>query len=360
MGSLEFKWTAEFTADKPIEGDLGPSLLIRGTFIDTSTNKNKWAVDPSELESISQQIAGSQLRIDHGGSVRDIVGGFTKGILVKESNRIDFEAEVDDPDVIRKVLKKRVNFVSPGLTADAFCSECGKPTRPFRECSCKDSYEIIKNCQVKEGSIISSPAFKSTKFKPIGFMGSVDNALSQDNKVISGELSATEEENKLEEKREMTKEQKEAKETKTEEKEVDIVAVLTEKFDAFASKLEEISKKLDAKAEVKEEPKKEEPKKEEKKEEPSEKDEIKKLMEQVLEALNKKEEKPKEEEKPKDKEPDEDEDEDEDEEKKKKEESGAMVDTSQDTETSEASVTGDEKPAWWREVEAAAKKHGIV
>jgi hypothetical protein len=373
MGQLEFSWTADFTAEKPIGGDLGPSLVIKGTFIDTSVNKNGWAIDESELEKIASQLSGVQLRIDHGRSVRDIVGGFTKGILNKEQKKIDYEAEIDDGDIIKKVLKGRVKFVSPGLTADAFCSECGKPTRPFKSCKCESYHEIIKNCETKEGSIISEPAFSSTKFEPVSFSASVEKTLaSQDNKkVLSGEKAKVEE-NKTEEKREMSAKEEPKKEgtpaevQATEKKPAgtDAFILLGEKLEAFTKKLEEVSAKLDsAKSERKGEEEEDEEKKKENEEEDESKtkkevtkdEEIKALMKDVLAKLNEQKK--------------EGEGEDEDKKPPKKEEKatsetkGAHVDTKEDMEGSwEPNTISQEelRDKAWKEVLGAAKAYRVI
>lgn len=397
MASLKFNWNSILATEKKAVGE---SLLVKGVLVDASVNTNKWAVDKREMPVLVKQIPGAQLRIDHGKSVRDIVGGFTKAEFDAETNKIFFEAEIDEPDIIRKVIKGRVKFISIGAEADAFCSVCGKKTRPIKLCKCEGSYEVIRNIKFKEGSIISEPAYQSTEFEPVSFVASVEKALgTQINKVGESSIDDTQVEsppktdenlgssgdNKEEECRKMPKEKEKEKktETKTEKEEEvkatelkkvgpDALIVIAEKLEKFITKQEEIIKKVDSIVAdlgavkfpdpksfergppVKGE-KPEEEKEKEKKEEPVD---YKKLFKEALAEVMK-EQKPPEEEEEKEKEKEKKEEVEEEKPKEKVPVKGAKVDTSQDIEAS-SEVTGEATDDFWKEIVAAAKKFEII
>jgi hypothetical protein len=367
---MELNWNSSIASE---EKPIGESLLIKGVLVDASTNVNKWAIDEHELATIAKSVAGAQLRADHGRSIWDIIGGLTKGEYDAQNKRVLFEAEVDSPEIIRSILKKRVKYISIGASADSFCSVCGKSTRPIKQCRCEGAHEIIRNVKLKEASIICEPAYEHSEFAPVSFISSIERALAQEFK----------EENKKEEKKEMSEEVKPKKEeTKQEEDEAvkvkvkkdetqlkpagpDSVVVLGE----MLKKMEEGFKKMEeaiGKGIPKDIPKKEDEEEEDEAKKKKElramiKEELIKIKKEEDEAKKKESEEEEEEEKPKKKEqPTEEEEEEEEEEPKKKEVKGAKVDTSQDIEASSKTVTGDLTQEMWKEIKAAAKKFDII
>jgi hypothetical protein len=376
---MELSWNSSIASE---EKPIGESLLIKGVLVDASTNVNKWAIDEHELATIAKAVPGAQLRADHGKSIFDIIGGLTKGEYDAQNKRVLFEAEVDNPEVIRSILKKRVKYISIGAQADSFCSVCGKSTRPIKQCKCEGAHEIIRNVKLREASIICEPAYEHSEFTPVSFISSIERALAQEFK----------EENKKEEKKEMSEEVKPKKEeTKQEEDEAvkvkvkkdetqlkpagpDSVVVLGE----MMKKMEEGFKKMEealGKGIPKDIPKKEDEEEEDeakKKEDEDEakkkealKEEVRRIVKEELlkvkkeedEAKKKESEEEEEEEESKKKEEDEEEEE---EAPKKKEVKGAKVDTSQDIEASSKTVTGDLSQEMWKEIKAAAKKFDII
>lgn len=384
--TFQINWTASFDTIDKAELKEGKSLLIEGTLIDTNVNSNKWAIDDDELDNIVGQVAGSQLRKDHGASIDDIIGGMIEG--TREGKKIKFKAEVDDLPTITKILKNRLNSVSVGMTAQSSCSSCGKPIEHLngsriKKCECKDFFEKIKNSILRETSIVANPAYETTKFEPIGFVAGVEKVLSEPITVISEEVKGGEvsvddtqkpspatvvkvegssgSKNK-EERKEMSvkkdeavkKESEEEDEAKKEEVELkpagpDSVVLLGKKIDELCRKMDELGKKFDGFGPVKVIP-----------------------PEQIEQSVSKKDEDEEEEEavkvkvKKEKKQPEEEEEEEEETKKPAKKEivKGAKVDTSQDIEASAVSVeaTG-YGPAWdkaWAELKAAAKKFEII
>ncbi len=323
--SLEFVWNADFEA-VAYEPKDGSSLIIRGTLVDTSVNANKWALDETELENIAKQVKGSQLRIDHGKSVRDIIGGMTEGKYDRNLKKVFFEAEIDEPDIIRKVIKKRVGFVSVGMNAEAFCSSCGERTRPIKKCECKDFHENIKNSLLKETSIISEPAYAKTSFEPVSFVAGVEkvlsvpiivekvvvpeitpiiNATTPESSVVVEEVKVTEvkgreesaikSEIKLEEKEKMSENKEEVKATQLMPAGPDafiLLAEMTKKIDELCKKQEEVSGKIvkleeaiKVKVKKEEDEEIEKPKKKEEPEEDEEEEEEEKPKEKVKKEI---------------------------------------------------------------------------
>ena len=384
MPELKFDWNATIESEEKVESN---SLKIKGVLVDTSVCSNNFAVDENEFPKLITQIPGTQLRIDHGKSVRDIIGALTKSEYDKEKKLVTFEAEVDEPDIQRKILKNRVRFVSIGATADAFCSKCHKSTKPFRSCKCEGSFDLIKNIQLKEVSIISEPAYKTTEFSPVGFVASLSSALAE----VKVTPSSSEEGirpdliKKMEEKEKMPEEVKEVK-ANTELKPAgeDAIVLLGKKLEeifkkqeeqqcALVKKIEELVDKIKVKKEEAKQPEEEEEEKkkeeipklkvpakmkkeqppeeeeeEEEEEEPKKKEEAKKVKVKVVKEESEEEEE--EEKKPKKKE----EEEEEEEKKPKKPIKGARV---EEAEGESPWTQGTLMEAAWREVTAAAKKY---
>ena len=178
---IEFNWEAGITSK---EGLLTEPFKIEGILVDANVCKNKFRIDEPEFPNLEKQIAGSTLRVDHGKSVRDVVGGFNSAHWNTETKKMEFEAEIDDEQIQKMAKKGRIKYVSIGATADAYCSECNKPSGPLRSCKCKNAHDVIKNVKFKEGSIVLDPAYESAEWKPKDFMASLDSALNiQDLKV---------------------------------------------------------------------------------------------------------------------------------------------------------------------------------
>ncbi len=369
MEDLKFNWDASLQIMGKDAQDPG-SMIIAGELVNASVCANNFALDEAELPKVADQVKNAQLRVDHSKSARDVIGGFRLGKYEADKKRVMFEAEVDDPQFQRLIAKGRLRNISIGATADAFCSKCGKSTKPFKTCSCKGGHEVIKNIKLKEASIITEPAYTSSEFQPIGFLASIESALKAGESVTpsSKEEARPIFENKMEEERKMSEKKEEVAATTLKPAGADAIVVLGNKLEALAglvSKMEERFKKQDE----------DEAKKKKDEDEAKKKDDFASIVKSEFANLTSKLEAlvPKKEDSatfsnvpaskgiPKDvkhegkKEPAEEEEEDEPKEKVKKE--GAKVESASET---QVEVTADAKPAWFKEIEAYAKKNNIL
>lgn len=354
MEILNLVWNAEISKQPQLAED-SKSLLIEGTLLDISVNKNGWAVPEDELENIARQVNdGVQLRIDHSASVRDIIGATTFGEVDKINKKVNFKAEVDDPDIIRKIIKRRIKTVSIGAQAEAFCSECNKRIRPVKTCKCENSHPLIRNSKIKEVSLISSPAYQKSEFVPVSFVASVEDALNSSLQSNKTKVETLEKEKIMEEKR-MTDEKITATETKTETivhtdpKVVEALASVSDTLKGINTMLLEQRKAEETKKTEVESAKAEAEKKEAAVK--AEKELFEKIRAMIKEELAKK---PTEEKK----EGEEDEEEEEEMPPKKKEEVGAKVET-EETMTAENKA----KSPWdaaWGDLRKAAKDLSII
>ncbi len=153
-------------------------LMIEGYAVDSSLNSNGWLIPPESLDMITESLRGSQLRIDHDPSILCIVGKVDDAR--REGNRVWFRGRVSDPAVKDKILKNYVDSVSIQIDAtDTQCSKCGMQTRKNGVMThlCEDAFEIVKNPKCRELSIVSSPAYKDTKFQiAAGFASAMDES----------------------------------------------------------------------------------------------------------------------------------------------------------------------------------------
>jgi hypothetical protein len=155
---------------------LRESLInIEGTAIDVSVNSNKWQVPEEDLDFFVQSLQGSQLRIDHAESAMAVIG------KVPEAKRIGeeawFRAEIGEAAIIQKVLRGYLTHVSVQVDSDDVkCSKCGEQTRSegLLVHLCPDAWEIVHKPRVRELSIVASPAYKNTEFKPVGFAAAMN------------------------------------------------------------------------------------------------------------------------------------------------------------------------------------------
>lgn len=397
--NLTFNWNAGIQSEAKQAGE---TLSISGELVNASVCANNFALDETELPKLVDQLKDATLRVDHSKSARDVIGGFTNGKYDKINKRILFEAEVDDPAIQRSIVKGRLKYISIGASAEAYCSKCGKPTKPVKTCKCKEAYDIIRNIKLKEASIITEPAYQSSQFQPLGFIASISSALDE---FVTASTDSSEKEeggeqkNKnLEEKGKMSQTQIEA--TTLKPAGDSSVVLLGEKLEGVMKRLESLETRFKKQDEEDEAKKKKDEEDERKKKEGETftklEQAITKLETKLDEAIKvkvkkeppcpeeKKESEEDEEDEGKKKKEDEDEDEegkkkkkegkkkDEDEEdegKKKKDEDedegkkkeakplkGAKVESAEGT----VEVNTSQEPQWWREVTAAAKKMGVL
>ncbi len=373
--NLKFNWHANIVESKQNENkDASGTLLISGELVNGDVCANNFALDAEELPKVASQVKDATLRLDHSKSARDVIGGFRLGSYDEKNKRVMFEAEIDDPSIQRSVMKGRLKYISIGASADAFCSKCNSPSRPIKTCKCKGSHDIIKNIRLKEASIVTEPAYRTSEFAPMGFAASITAALAADQVTpySSDEEKAGPNLNKTaEEKSIMTEE---IKATTLKPAGADAVVLLGEKLEAITAQLAKFEEKFRKEEEAKKKAIEDEDKKKEQ-EEMKKKEEVATKLEQLSSAVAKFEElmkvKVKKDEtssgipkdvpaskfeKPTCPEEQEEEEEEETVKKAKKKEAlkGAKVE-SPDEATQE--VTADAIPVWFKEIKAFAEAH---
>ncbi|MGD0029409.1 MAG: hypothetical protein ABSC91_10775 [Candidatus Bathyarchaeia archaeon] len=150
-------------------------LPIEGTAIDTSVNANKWQVPPEDLDFFVTTLQGTQLRIDHAESAMAVIGKVPEGKKVGDA--VKFRAEIGDLPIIEKVLRGYLTHVSVQVDSDDVeCSRCKEQTRKegLLVHLCPGAWEIVHKPRVRELSIVASPAYKNTEFKPLGFASAMN------------------------------------------------------------------------------------------------------------------------------------------------------------------------------------------
>lgn len=152
-------------------------LPIEGVAIDSSVNSNKWQVESGDLDFFVSTLQGAQLRIDHAESALAVIG------KISESKKIGdtawFRGEIGDLPIIEKVLRGYLTHVSVQVDSDDVeCSKCHKPTRKegLLVHLCAGAWEIVHKPKVRELSIVASPAYKNTEFKPLGFASAMNES----------------------------------------------------------------------------------------------------------------------------------------------------------------------------------------
>ena len=176
---MQLKYYVPFKAQVGQQADLALKeklLNIEGVAIDTSVNSNKWQVPEEDLDFFVSSLQGAQLRIDHAESALMVIG------KVPEAKRAGqtalFRAEIGDQAIIEKVLRGYLTHVSVQVDSDDVeCSKCHKPSRKEGMLIhlCPGAWEIVHKPKVRELSIVASPAYKNTEFKPVGFAAAMND-----------------------------------------------------------------------------------------------------------------------------------------------------------------------------------------
>jgi len=171
---IPFKAQAGITAEFALREKL---LNIEGVAIDTSVNLNKWQVPAEDLDFFTASLQNAQLRVDHAESALMVVGKVVEGKRV--GSQVFFKAEVGDVALIEKILRNYVNHVSAQVDSDIVeCSKCLKPTRKEGMLIhlCPGAWEVVHKPKVRELSIVASPAYPTTEFKPVGFAAAMNES----------------------------------------------------------------------------------------------------------------------------------------------------------------------------------------
>lgn len=191
---------------------LPPVLKVKGVAIDASVNKNRWKVEPEDLDYLVEEankriqnpLGGIQYRLDHSENVRNIIGKVNK--YWREGDKVYYEAETDDPDIIRKILRNYIKFDSIQIdSSSAYCSYCLEELKAGKYKSEEEmikkgllrtrdengvlmhlhqgAYEVVRKPKVREQSLVATPAYDSAITVPIGFSAAIDK-LTEDHSYI--------------------------------------------------------------------------------------------------------------------------------------------------------------------------------
>lgn len=168
------KYLTTIVATAGLEDEKIPyKLPIRGIALHVGPNKNRWGVDPAFLRKIAEQLPGKTLRINHGTLVTDVIGKITNA--APNEDKVIFEAEIIGSDQLTTAIKEKIingllDSVSIQIEpTEIVCSVCGKQTRKNDiivhnvRTHGEDAYEIVKDGEVKELSIVLDPAYDKTK-----------------------------------------------------------------------------------------------------------------------------------------------------------------------------------------------------
>jgi len=211
---MQLRYFVPFKAQEGVSAEyaLKEKLInIEGVAIDTSVNANKWQVPEEDLDFFVESLRNAQLRVDHAESALMVIGKVAEA--KRSGNQVLFRAEVGEEKLIEKILRNYVSYVSAQVDSDDVeCSKCKKPTRKEGMLIhlCPGAWEIVHKPKVRELSIVASPAYTTTEFKPVGFAAamndsqwdsiikSVENSqLSEDNKNVGSKGNLQEPENKI-------------------------------------------------------------------------------------------------------------------------------------------------------------------
>jgi hypothetical protein len=176
---MQLKYYVPFKAQEGVDAQFALKerlINIEGLAVDTSVNKNKWQVPEEDLDFFTATLKDAQLRADHAESVFMIVGKVPEAR--RKGQEVYFRAEVGGEEkLIDKILRGYVKYVSVQVDSDDVeCSRCKKPTRKegLLVHLCPDAWEIVHKPRVRELSIVASPAYEKTEFKPVGFAAAMD------------------------------------------------------------------------------------------------------------------------------------------------------------------------------------------
>jgi len=178
---MELKYFVPFKAQDGIDAQfaLREKLLnIEGIAIDSSVNANKWQVPPEDLDFLVQGLIGAQLRIDHAESAMAVIGKVPEAKNLG-NGQVWFRAEVGDLPIIEKITRAYLDHVSIQLDSDDVeCSKCLQQTRKEGMLIhlCPGAWEVVHKPRVRELSIVASPAYKDTLFKPAGFAAAMNES----------------------------------------------------------------------------------------------------------------------------------------------------------------------------------------
>jgi hypothetical protein len=174
---MRLSYFVPFKAIESVDRE-GALINIEGVAIDTSVNKNKWQVPEEDLDFFTETLKNAQLRVDHAESALMVVGKVPHA--KRDGQQVLFQAEVGGEEkLIDKIVRQYISNVSVQVDSDdVVCSNCKKPTRKEGVLVhlCPGAWEIVHKPRVRELSIVASPAYEKTEFKPVGFFAAMNDA----------------------------------------------------------------------------------------------------------------------------------------------------------------------------------------
>jgi hypothetical protein len=187
---LELKFYSQFkaSAGQDLQSALQNKIInIEGIAIDTTVNANKWQVPEEDLPFLINSLKGAQLRTNHAEDVFQVVGKVSD--CIQNGNTVSFRAEVADDRLIEKIFRGYIDAVSIQVDSnDIECSKCLEPSRKEGVLVhlCSGAWEIVHKPRVRELSIVASPAYQNTSFKPAGFAAAMDKSQNDSKLPLNG------------------------------------------------------------------------------------------------------------------------------------------------------------------------------
>jgi len=97
----------------------GNDFMIRGVAINETTTRNGVTYTASELESAAPSFRNKPIMVDHSGSIKDIVGRTTEGVIFNPARKaIEFEGRIMDNKIKEMINDGRITDVSIGAKVD--------------------------------------------------------------------------------------------------------------------------------------------------------------------------------------------------------------------------------------------------
>ncbi len=198
----EIKWNAPFKVNTTDIIDGVSKILIKGILIDQTKNLNNWVVDSEDFIMLAKDFTNKQIRSDHSEKIENVLGKIVSTEVdaphteekapwdpATPYHHIHFMGEISSKnnEVILPIQMGYVSFVSPAVDArEIICSTCRTPMvdKNIKTCDCKESGVLLKNISAREVSLVCSPAYAGTVFKPYSFAAACDNEFLSEDKIL--------------------------------------------------------------------------------------------------------------------------------------------------------------------------------
>jgi len=199
----EIKWDAPFKVNTTDTIDGVSKILIKGILLDQTKNLNNWVVESEDFAMIAEEFVNKQIRSDHSEKIENVLGKIISTEVdspheeTKESwdpatpyFHVHFVGEISSKnnEVIIPITQGYISRVSPAIDARSIlCAECKKPMvdKNIKTCGCKESGVLLKDMIAREISLVCSPAYAGTVFKPYNFAAACDREFLSDDKILA-------------------------------------------------------------------------------------------------------------------------------------------------------------------------------